>query len=708
MSKDNGRPAKPLERQVKVGHFMYWRRQTYKIVAIEGTQELELENTVTLEKTHIYYQEIFKPDQSIQDDHEPLFAPTLDKLQTVIIQHRPMPKTTAVLDIPKVFIKKADLIIHTVESVEKRLDDEKHLVELNGGNFQYVPALKRTLARLEEPVGLTCYYKYRRIYRKNQGMRDQIAISLRPKTHGQTKISEQALHFVDTCIMEYYGGPLRINKSTLYALMQDIHKRTHGKWIDPVKCKKDVPRNMVAELLNPRIQIEAILDHPEKAALLNDIEIPSQSWFYEYIKWFEAQPNMGEEVMKSRWGQEAWDDTYRVFDTFVHRAQHPLQYVFADYWRVDTYIVDEETRAKVDRPWLTVLIDAYSRSIVGFALQYEDPCIMSIQNALKHAIWPKDSHLKYGINGENHAFGIPLNLFLDNAWANHSHSLEYLSHDISRDGFYNHIQLQHRPPYKKRYGALIERFFLTLSNKFNEFLFGAIPSNNRKGIKNALEKACLLFEDLDRFVHRLVICYQNTPQKELGDLTPNEKWLEGMEGQLPGVPPLNKEMDRLFWRMHHDKRQITQQGISFRGDKYWSPEISGLPRIDRHGKPIEYVIRYDPSNVSCIALFHDGHWCGDAYSKQRRQSDGTTKAVSLWEHEIAACLSLDRQHYKADTEDFYADALKMGETRSAEKKQIQRELKKSSQKPPRSIAVIEAGSTPDYTELLTGFLEKRR
>ena len=68
--------------------------------------------------------------------------------------------------------------------------------------------------------------------------------------------------------------------------------------------------------------------------------------------------------------------------------------------------------------WLTLLIDAYSRSILGgIALTYEGPSIDTIQDALLNAIWPKTSHAKMGIEGEWPCYGIPLQLSLDNAWS---------------------------------------------------------------------------------------------------------------------------------------------------------------------------------------------------------------------------------------------------------------------------------------------------
>src|SRR5713226_10646617 len=120
-------------------------------------------------------------------------------------------------------------------------------------------------------------------------------------------------------------------------------------------------------------------------------------WFSGYTRYIEAQADQGEQLLTSRLGKGIWEQFYLVFDTFVPRAQFPLQYVFADHWLLDAWIVDEQTRSKPSRLWLTLLIDAYSRSILGMTLLSENPCIESIQQALHHAIWEKTSHFDLGI-----------------------------------------------------------------------------------------------------------------------------------------------------------------------------------------------------------------------------------------------------------------------------------------------------------------------
>jgi putative transposase len=365
-----------------------------------------------------------------------------------------------------------------------------------------------------------------------------------------------------------------------------------------------------------------------------------------------------------------------VFDTFVHRAQFPLQYVFADHWLLDAWIVDEDTRQKTSRLWLTLLIDAYSRSILGMALLYEDPCIESIQQALRHAIWEKTSHIDLGIEQEWACYGIPLQLFLDNAWAHHSHSLENLARVLSRNGTYNPIDLVFRPPYKGRYGAIIERLFKNFSGQVKELVTGAIESSDPKVVRAATNNACFLYADMNRLLHRLIVTYQHTPHRELQGMTPHQKWSEGIQSSgFPLVPPFTPTMDRLFLRLHPQLRQVRGKGIAAFGLNYWSAELGGIERVDRTGCAVQYNFHYDPIDISRISVFRNGKWIGDGYARELQQADGRYLHLSLAEWKAAKRLVASQDHeHEGNTPEELAlvtELKALGQRRAQEKKAAQ-------------------------------------
>lgn len=557
-----------------------------------------------------------------------------------------MPQTSyeslSAAGLPEHWLEKARYITRTVESVDEQVEEAKREAHLTGVLFKRTPALKRIVGQLQPSIGLTTYYKYRRLYQEHMGDPVRIAASFRRTTFNQIRMTAAQLHLIDQVILVYGLRRPPRQPRTLYRIAKSVWQHTQGYWIDPEKCNGEVPQQLVHELLDETLPIAALLDHPEKATLMTAIELPSESWFYQYWNWFEAQPDQGQTVFSRRYGRQAWEDERLVFDTFAHRATMPLQYVFADHWLVDVFHVDEHTRQTQPRLWLTLLVDAYSRCILGMALLYEHPSIQSIQSALYHAIWMKTSHKELGIEEQWDCFGIPLQLFLDNAWAHHSYSLEDLARQISCGGQYNSIDLVFRPPYKGRYGALVERFFGNLSARMKDELPGAIPSSDPKQVGEALKQACLLYEDIDRFLHREVLTYQHTPHRDLGGLTPHQKWQAWLETAVPRVPPPTAGTQRLFWRMNHDTRVITHEGVSAFGLKYSAPELNRAERIGRDGRPVFYHFRYDPQDISHLALFREGHWVCDVFAKDLRRPDGSYQSVSLAERKLAQTVA--RRH----------------------------------------------------------------
>ena len=285
-------------------------------------------------------------------------------------------------DLPESLLAKADTIITVVQRVDQVILEKEKLAWLRGRSSAH-PATEEACSHSEPPIALATYYKYRQLYHACHGDRAQLAATLRRSTFNQSRMDKAQRHFVDVMLLRFYARENRLRPATMYNLAQGVLQRTGNRWIDSDKCVGDIPQNLVDELLNTRVPMQTILDNPEKAGLLKPITLPSPAWFYGYVRSFEARPDDGRAVITSRYGKETWEHEHLVFDTFVTRAVLPLQYVFADHWLLDVFIVDEATRRPLNRLWLTVLIDAFSRSILGIALLYEPPCVDSIQSALQ-------------------------------------------------------------------------------------------------------------------------------------------------------------------------------------------------------------------------------------------------------------------------------------------------------------------------------------
>ena len=488
-----------------------------------------------------------------------IYAPTaeaLAKLRTV-----PAPPVEAVpaSSIDQRLLDASNRIVKNLQLIESLLEEKQQQCIAQGVKFRRDRCLREICTILGDSnsadgAGRSNYYYYKNMLASVGGDPIRLAAALHRKTFQKTQASRAMQHFLDSVILTHlaHRGPSD-RLSSLYELVKGYFAHTQGWWVDPEKCT-DVPANLVDELMNVLIPIEVILQNPEKAALLTKIERPSRAGFYRYQRWFIANPEQGSKLMIARYGQEYYEKYLMCFDTYVHLASLPLQYVFADHCLIDIFIVDDETRTTVFRVWVTLLIDCYSRSILGIAILNQSPCIESIQSALANAIWDKteflrDLGLEYPEGKGWEIFGIPISLSLDNAWAHLSLSLENLCRNISCHGRFTGIELNFRPPYKGRYGAVIERYFGNLQAKIKEAnLDGAIRNKSASGVRNSAKEARLLLYDIKRAVAQLIVMYQNTPHSELDGMTPNEKWREGMASGWPQVPERNPANERLFWR----------------------------------------------------------------------------------------------------------------------------------------------------------------
>ncbi|MBK8138412.1 MAG: hypothetical protein IPK52_21805 [Chloroflexi bacterium] len=198
-----------------------------------------------------------------------------------------------------------------MQTVETRVETLLAADRLRGDTLLRKGALEHTLGEFDEPVSRATYYRSLDCYRTNSGDRGRIAASFHRSSFNQTRLNTAQQHFVDTLILRFYARQPPIRPSTLYKLALAAWKRMGGQWLDPQRCPTDAPQDLVGELLNPNIPLTHITNVPEKRRLLTTIDLPSRSWWYAYLRWFERQPEQGKQVMTARHGKEMWSVSRR-------------------------------------------------------------------------------------------------------------------------------------------------------------------------------------------------------------------------------------------------------------------------------------------------------------------------------------------------------------------------------------------------------------
>src|SRR5262245_26141565 len=72
---------------------------------------------------------------------------------------------------------------------------------------------------------------------------------------------------------------------------------------------------------------------------------------------------------------------------YRHEAARPNEMWQADHSLLDIWVRDGS--GPLVRPWLTVIMDDYSRAIAGFRLSFQAPSAMQTALTLRQAIWRK-------------------------------------------------------------------------------------------------------------------------------------------------------------------------------------------------------------------------------------------------------------------------------------------------------------------------------
>lgn len=255
----------------------------------------------------------------------------------------------------------------------------------------------------------------------------------------------------------------------------------------------------------------------------------------------------------------------------VHRreASRPNALWQADHTQLDITLLREDGTA--GRPWLTAVIDDYSRSIAGYFLGFDPPSSLRTSLAMRQAIWRKaDPHWQ--------VCGIPDVLYVDNGADFVSKHLEQVAVDLK-------MRLIFSTPGKPQGRGKIERFFRTV----NEMFLCDLEGYTRRGRR----KPELTINQLEqRFRAFLVEVYQRTPVAE-AELSPSAKWEEG--GFLPRIPASLEQLDLLLIEELRP-RKVRRDGIHFQGFRYISLTLAAYVGED-------VTVRFDPRDMAEIRVF---------------------------------------------------------------------------------------------------------
>jgi len=271
-------------------------------------------------------------------------------------------------------------------------------------------------------------------------------------------------------------------------------------------------------------------------------------------------------------GDAAYRDRFEL--VFRRSTARPNEQWQADHTLLDVAILDKAGTPV--RPWLTIVLDDYSRAIAGYTLFIGAPTAEQTALALHQAINRKT-------NPAWPVTGLPDVLYSD-------HGSDFTSARLERVCLDTHIQLIHSRVGVPQGRGKIERFYGTVTTELLPHLPGHIPHGTNG---NPITPPALTLEQLDGIMERFIVTEYNQRQHSETGQAPADRW--SASGFIPRSPAHPEDLDLLLLTAATTRR-VQRDGIQFSSTRYVSPILAAYIGED-------VTVRYDPRDVAEIRVY---------------------------------------------------------------------------------------------------------
>jgi len=274
-------------------------------------------------------------------------------------------------------------------------------------------------------------------------------------------------------------------------------------------------------------------------------------------------------------------------------GQYPLKEVEVDHTVVDMMLRYGDV--VLGRPFITALIDRYSRMILGFAITFVPPSWVSVMEALRQAVMPKDELLRaiFQATGVPFEFdwpcwGAPDAFYVDQG-------SEFLSASMLAAESSLNMRLVQLPKARGDLKGKIESWFHSQNKKVSHRIDGTTFSNPKK--RKNYDPGAFAILDLEKFREiftRYVVDVHNVQRHSGTGEVPLKAWQRGIQevGPKPAPPP--ELLSPLLGMVV--RRKLLQSGVSYKKLRFNSHAFQTLRGKLQRGIVVD--VRIDPLDLT--------------------------------------------------------------------------------------------------------------
>lgn len=308
--------------------------------------------------------------------------------------------------------------------------------------------------------------------------------------------------------------------------------------------------------------------HRKVAALATaqGLRVPSYDVVHDIVR--QLAPAL---VTLAHAGSKVYSETFDLL--YRREAEEPNALWQADHTLLDLLLTDDTGHPR--KPWLTVILDDYSRAVAGYMVAFEAPSALHTALTLRQAIWRKPEP-------QWQVCGIPRILYTDHGSDFTSQHLEQVCADLKIQAIFSQVG-------QPRGRGRIERFF----NTVNQRLLAGLPGYAPAGFAPQVTPGLDLPGFTQAFEHFVLQEYHQTPHSATG-IPPQARW--SANGFLPQMPVSLDQLDLLLLTVAKARR-VHQDGLRFQSLRYIDPTLAAYVGED-------VTIQYDPRDMAEIRVYY--------------------------------------------------------------------------------------------------------
>jgi hypothetical protein len=361
--------------------------------------------------------------------------------------------------------------------------------------------------------------------------------------------------------------------------------------------------------------------------LPSDSECPT----FRQFKYWVSQDIDPIRSMRTRVGRRHFNLRLReILGDSTSMAFGPGSLVQVDATIGDIYLVHHLNRRRIiGRPVIYVLIDVFSRLIMGIAITLEGPSWLGAALALDNMATDK----------------VALCSTFDFSIAQYQWPSHHLPEAILADGGelkgYNSVNLvdslnirtHNAAPFRADWKGIVERNFRRFNEKFIKWTPGAVYTPHERGDSDYRLDACLTMREFTRLMISCVLHHNNEHRMDWYNMDefmiadnvdpyPIDLWKYGIQNRTGHLRQPHQNILRLNL-LPRGEASITPRGLLFEGLQYDNQRFrqEGRYTLARMGNSEKVVVVYDPRSLKKIYLpYSDGRALEPCYLHENEQA----------------------------------------------------------------------------------------